>query len=84
MKKPQISKKSIKKFNNFKQTVSDAFNTLWSTIKVVGSGAGGAYLVLTGIQQNNVVFMALGAVLVGFGIMVLVTIAHLATKSARA
>lgn len=84
MKKPQINKKTVKKINNFKQSVVDGFNTLFTVVKIVGGGTGGAYLLINGIAQNNVVFMALGAVISAYSIIVLVPIAHIATKSARA
>lgn len=84
MKKITFSKNTNKKINKFKQTVSDAFNALWSTVKVAGGGTGGAYLIVNGIDQNNVVFLALGSVIAAFAIIVLVSIAHIAAKSSRA
>lgn len=84
MKAPKLNKKTVNKINRFKQTVSDIFNTAFTAGKIAGAGVGGAYLLTTGMNETNVVFMAIGAVLVGYSIIVLVSTAHIATKSARA
>lgn len=84
MKSPKLNKKTVNKINKFKQTVSEVFNTAFTTGKIAGAGVGGAYLITTGIDATNIVFMSIGAVLVGYSIIVLVSTAHIATKSARA
>lgn len=68
------------KTNNIKKTIKHGFNTLFTVIKTLGSLGGGAYLVLSGIEQNNMVFMAIGAVILAYGIIVLVSLTHTATR----
>lgn len=71
--------KSVKT-NNIKQIIINGFNTLFTVVKILGSLGGGAYLLIAGIEQNNPVFMGLGAVLTAYGIIILVLTAHVATK----
>ena len=68
------------KTNNIKATIKHGFNTLFTVVKTLGSLGGGAYLVLSGIEQNNAVFMAIGAVILAYGIIVLVSLTHSATR----
>lgn len=84
MKAPKINKKTINKINRFKQAMLDAFNTSFTTAKILGGGIGGAYLIVDGISATNVAFMGIGAVIAAYSIIVLVSTAHIATKSARA
>lgn len=69
------------KINNIKSTIKDGFNTLFTVVKTLGTLGGGAYLVLSGIEQNNAVFMAIGATILAYGIIVLVSLTHFVTKN---
>ena len=70
----------ITKINNIKSTIKHGFDTLFTVVKTLGSLGGGSYLVLNGIEQNNAVFIAIGAVILAYGIIVLVSLTHVATK----
>lgn len=73
--------KSTKRFDwaKIKSNIEHGFRTGFVTGKILGFIAGGAYLVGMGINQNNVVFMGLGAVIGAYAIIVLVSTAHSAT-----
>lgn len=69
------------KTNNIKKTIKHGFDTLFTVLKTLGSLGGGAYLVLSGIEQNNIVFMSIGAIILAYGIIVLVSLTHTATRN---
>lgn len=62
-----------------KTTIGHAFRTAFVTGKIVGFAGGASYLIASGITQNNIVFMGLGAVIGAYAIIVLVITAHSAT-----
>jgi len=78
--------KSVKKINNIKESqalkwINLAFNTSFTVGKIVGCGGSSTYLIATGLQQMNVVMLALGAVLGAYGIVVLVSTSYAATNA---
>lgn len=84
--------KSVEKTNKFNMpkwsviwsNVVEMFFTGITTVKVLGVGSAAAYLIVTGMNKTDVVYMGLGAVLAGYAIVVFVSTAHIATKSRRA
>lgn len=68
---------------NIKKTIIEVANTTFTVGKVLGIGGGGAYLLTNGIQQHNLVFLAIGALLAAYATVVLVSTTHIATKAAR-
>lgn len=69
--------------NVWKNTV-EVFYTTIIAIKVMGVGAGAAYLISSGISKTDAVYLGLGAILAGYAIVVFVSTAHAATKARRA
>lgn len=60
------------------------FFTSVAVAKVLGVGAGAAYLIMTGMAKTDAVYIGLGSVLAGYAIISLVSTAHIAVKSTRA
>lgn len=73
------STKSRFDWAKIKSNIEHGFRTAFVTGKIVGFAAGASYLIASGITQNNVVFMGLGAVIGAYAIIVLVSTAHSAT-----
>lgn len=69
--------------NVWKNTV-EIFHTTVIAVKVMGVGSGAAYLINAGMSRTDVVYMALGAVLAAYAILVFVSTAHMAVKSRKA
>lgn len=79
--KNHATNKSTKRFDwaKIKSTIEHGFRTAFVTGKIVGFAGGASYLIASGITQNNIVFMGLGAVIGAYAIIVLVITAHSAT-----
>jgi len=61
-----------------------AFFTAITFVKVIGVGSAAAYLISTGMNKTDVVYIGLGSILAGYAIIIFVSTAHVATKSKRA
>jgi hypothetical protein len=77
----QKTTKTNKRFDwkKIRSTIEHGFRTAFVTGKIVAFASGASYLIASGITQNNVVFMGLGAVIGAYAIIVLVSTAHTAT-----
>ena len=75
--------KKINWANAWKETKLGAYTALTST-KILGVGGLGAYLITTGMNKTDVVYMACGAILAGYAIVILVSTTHISTKVTKA
>jgi len=66
----------------WKNTVLGFFTAV-TFIKVIGVGAVAAYLIVNGMHRTDVVYLAVGAIMAGYAIVVFVTTAYTATKLTR-
>ena len=89
------TKKTATPVENKKQFKMPNWSTIWkntkeiaqttlTTLKVMGVGGAAAFLISTGMNKTDVIYIGLGSVLAGYAIIVFVSTAHIATKSRRA
>jgi len=85
----KVETKTSKKFtmpnwSNVWKNIVEIVHTVVIAAKVMGVGAAAAYLIQAGMSRTDVVYVALGAVLAGYAIVVFVSVAHFAVKAKRA